>query len=264
VLGVVLVFRDVTERQNREIVLRHKQKLEAIGTLAGGVAHEINNPLSVIINFAELILEDSRPESEIWENASYILREGKRIAEIVRSLLAFARQEKERHSPSSPGDILHDTMSLTRKILEKDQISCEIEVEEDLPKIKCRNQQIMQVLMNLITNARDALNLRYPGYSQEKTMTIRVRNLSDGGKSWIRFTIRDSGPGIPPELRRRIFDPFFTTKAKGEGTGLGLAISYGIVAEHGGRLTVDSEIGEYTAFHVDLPVDNGWSLEKEE
>ncbi len=114
--------------------------------------------------------------------------------------------------------------------------------------------------MNLMTNARDALNERYPGYSPEKKLRIAAKVITKQGHRFIRTTVEDTGPGIPVEIRDRIFDPFFTTKPKETGTGLGLSISYGIVRDHGGELSVESQPGRYTRFHLDLPVDNGWKF----
>ena len=141
-----------------------------------------------------------------------------------------------------------------------DQIDLQVDIPEDLPKFKCRSQQIQQVLMNLMTNARDALNARYPDYSPQKQLRVSARLLEKDGRRYIRTTVEDFGTGIEPEIRDRIFDPFFTTKPKETGTGLGLSISYGIVRNHRGELILESEPGQYTRFHMDLPVDNGWTL----
>ena len=111
----------------------------------------------------------------------------------------------------------------------------------------------------MLTNAHDALNERYPGYNEDKRLRVSAQLLARDGGTWVRTTVEDHGPGIPEDLLERIFDPFFTTKPREEGTGLGLSVSFGIVREHRGSLTVESEPGEYTRFHMDLAVDNGWS-----
>jgi PAS domain S-box-containing protein len=258
ILGVVLVFRDVSEQRAREASLRQQQKLEAIGTLAGGVAHEINNPIGIIMNFAEIIIHDAAGHPQIQDHARTVFTEGERIAVIVRNLLQFSRHEKESYSPALINDIVGATLSLTNKVLAKDQITITTDIPPDLPKIKCRSQQLMQVLMNLITNARDALNARHPAHHDDKIIAVTVRLRELEGKRWIRTTVEDHGVGIAPEIGPRIFDPFFTTKPRDQGTGLGLSISHGIVRDHGGELTYESEPGSFTRFHIDLPVDNGW------
>ena len=258
--GVVLNARDITETRKLEEQLMQSQKIESIGTLAGGVAHEINNPINGIMNYAQLILDRLETDDPASGFAQEILRETRRIAKIVRNLLTFARHEKQSHSPAQLADIVSAVLSLIQTVMRHDQIALELTIPEDLPKIKCRSQQIQQVLMNLMTNARDALNERYPGYSPEKTLRIASEVIIKQGRRFIRTTVEDTGPGIPADIRDRIFDPFFTTKPKETGTGLGLSISYGIVKDHKGELSVESEPDHYTRFHMDLPVDNGWTL----
>ena len=270
IIGVLGIFDDITERRKTErqklsleTQLRQNQKLESIGTLAGGVAHEINNPINGIMNYAQLVLDKLGPDSPVAEYAGEIIHETERVAEIVRNLLSFARQEKQEHSPARLADIVAHTLSLIRSIIRKDQITVEVDVPGDLPKVKCRSQQIQQVLMNLMTNARDTLNERYPDFDEDKILRVTAREFEKEGRTWIRTTVEDHGAGIAPEVLARIFDPFFTTKPRDIGTGLGLSVSHGIVQDHHGELHVESEPGQYTRFHLDLPVDNGWELEEE-
>jgi PAS domain S-box-containing protein len=258
--GVVVNARDITETRKLEEQLIQTQRIESIGTLAGGVAHEINNPINGIMNYAQLILDRLGKENPAADLAREILHETERIARIVRNLLTFARNEKQSHSPAQLSDIVSSVLSLIQTVMRHDQIALEVSIPEGLPKIKCRSQQIQQVLMNLLTNARDSLNERYPGYSPEKRLQVVAEMISKQGRRFIRTTVEDNGVGVPTEIRDRIFDPFFTTKPKETGTGLGLSISYGIVRDHGGELTVESEPGGYARFHMDLPVDNGWKL----
>jgi signal transduction histidine kinase len=227
------------------------------------VAHEINNPINGIMNYAQLILDRVEKGGPGAEFAREILHETQRIAKIVRNLLTFARHDKQSHSPAQLSDIVSSVLSLIQTVMRHDQITLEIEVPEDLPSIECRSQQIQQVLMNLLTNARDALNQRSPGYSPEKKLRVGAELIVKQGRRFIRTTVEDSGTGIPKDILDRIFDPFFTTKPKETGTGLGLSISYGIVRDHGGELSVESEPGKFTRFHMDLPVDNGWTLAKQ-
>ena len=264
---VVLVATDVTqmvlaeqERANLEAQLRQQQKLESLGTLAGGVAHEINNPIMGVQNYAQLILDGIPADSDEAEYAREILHETERIATIVRNLLQFARHEKQSHSPAFMADIVSGTLSLVRTVLRHDQITLEVDVPADLPALKCRSQQIQQVVMNLLTNSRDALNERYQGHDENKRISLTCRSFEQDGQTWLRLTVADQGAGIPADIAARILDPFFTTKGVEKGTGLGLAVSHGIVVDHGGRLHFETELGQGTRFHVELPIDNGWEL----
>ncbi len=261
---ILALCRDVTEHHQQEARLRHQQKLESIGTLAGGIAHEINNPINIILNYAQLLFEAAPESSQTALDAKAIADESRRIAGIVKNLLSFSRQENERHSPASMDDIIHSTLSLTQKLLAKDQIKVELTVEENLPKLKCRSQQIMQVLMNLLTNARDALNQKFPQYDPEKRIVISCATVEHDDKRWIRTSIEDFGVGVPHSIRTRMFDPFFTTKPKDKGTGLGLSITHGIIEEHKGLLWFESELDRFTKFSFDLPLDNGWHIAAEE
>ena len=135
-----------------------------------------------------------------------------------------------------------------------------MDIGEELPYIKCRSQQIEQIIINLLTNARDALNERYPDYDEDKIIKISANPMKKNGEEWIRITVEDHGAGIPNDVAERIFDPFFTTKPRDTGTGLGLSISYGLIKEHKGELSVESEPGKYTRFHIDLMVNNGWEI----
>ena len=269
--SAIVFARDITDRlkfeksqQALEAQLRNQQKLEAIGTLAGGVAHEINNPLSGILNYAQLILDELPIDTSSAVYASEIIHETERISEIVKSLLQFSRQEKQSHSYASIYDIINHTILLIQTIIKKDQIELILDIEENLPDIKCRSQQIQQVLMNLLTNARDALNEKYPKFNENKIILLSCRQFTTDGRRWIRIFVEDRGNGIPVELREKIFEPFFSTKPKELGTGLGLSISFGIVKDHHGQIRIESEPGKYTGFIVDLPVDNGWNLEEKE
>lgn len=267
--NLVGTIRDITERKKAEkekakleAQLQQAQKMESIGTLAGGVAHEINNPINAIMNYAQLIKDRSDDDSSLAQFADEIIHETERTAKIVKNLLTFAREERASHSPARMIDIVNDTMSLIQTVFRQDQITLNVEVPEDLPKIKCRSQQIQQVVMNLMTNARDALNDKYAAYDENKLVKISSNLFEKDGRRWIRTTVEDHGVGIDPNISETMFDPFFTTKGRTVGTGLGLSISYGIVKDHHGELTFESEPGQYTRFHMDLPVDNGWDLEK--
>lgn len=265
--GAVVFVRDITESKRMELErkefeahLRQQQKLESIGTLASGVAHEINNPLNGVINYAQLILDSRSNLQQTAQYAAEIIGESERIAVIVKNLLQFSRQDKQAHSPAHFRDILEQTLSLVRTTLRRDQIALEVEVPSDLPTLKCRSQQIQQVLMNLLMNARDTLNQKYPGFHESKLIRINCHLFHRESRRWLRVFVEDRGTGIPLELQDKVFEPFFTTKPPGEGTGLGLAISYGLVKDHHGYLFFESEPGEYTRFVLELPFDNGWNV----
>lgn len=266
--GALIFARDITERKRLEAEkneveaqLRQQQKLEAIGTLAGGVAHEINNPVNGIMNYAQLILDMEKDKNGDTEKyAEEIIHETERVATIVKNLLQFSRQEKQSHSYANIYDIINQTISLINTVVKRDQISLKIDLEENLPDIKCRSQQIQQVLMNLLTNARDALNEKYPEFDQDKVIYLNCTQYRDQDRRWVRITVEDHGNGIPDGIQEKIFEPFFSTKPKEVGTGLGLSISFGIVKDHHGTIEIDSKEGSYTKFILELPVDNGWSL----
>jgi signal transduction histidine kinase len=263
---VLVQVEDITQRTQAEqerlmldARLRQRQKLEAIGTLASGVAHEINNPINGIMNYAQLIDDRLDPESSLRQFAQGIGEETERVATIVRNLLTFSRHDEESHSPACVADLVNDTLSLVHAVIRKDQISLDVDVPRDLPLINCRSQQIQQAIMNLLTNARDALNQRYPEHDPDKIMKLTVRPFEKLERRWIRITVEDHGAGIADEIRDRVFDPFFTTKGRAEGTGLGLSISRSIVQDHHGELYVESKPGQQTRFQLELPVDNGYS-----
>jgi len=262
IIGAIGVLQDITERKLAEeeklafeAQLRQNQKLESIGTLASGVAHEINNPLMGIINYAQLI-KDRISDDSLKEFSEGIIEEGDRIAKIVSNLLSFARQDKESHSPSHIKDIIDASLSLIGAVLRKDQITLIYDIPEELPNVRCRSQQIEQVIINILTNARDALNERYPGYDDDKIVKISVKYFKKDEEKYIRTTIEDHGIGMRQDVIDYIFDPFFTTKPMEKGTGLGLSVSYGIIKEHNGKFSVESKLGKYTRFQVDLPINN--------
>lgn len=257
-------FTDVTERlrlQNEkaqtEAHLRQAQKMESLGTLASGVAHEINNPIMGITGYADLI-SAAQDGAGVSGFAREIRREAKRIHRIVTNLLCFARTEKtENPRPTNLSEVIDATLSLMQVVMRHDRILLEVNIPDDLPPVLGFSPQLQQVVMNLLTNARDALNAKYPRFDENKRVKLTARPHDRDGRSWVRLTVTDHGTGIPEAVRERIYDPFFTTKAEGQGTGLGLSITYGIVNEHGGALEVESECGAWTRVHVDLPVAGG-------
>jgi signal transduction histidine kinase len=207
------------------------------------------------MNYAELIALSRAADDEIREFAGEIEHETKRVSTIVRNLLAFSRHEQtEALECSSAAAIVEGTVSLIHAVLRKDQIDLVIDIPPGLPLLCCRSQQIQQVVMNLVTNARDALNARFSGYHPDKRISIDARELDRSGTRWIALRVGDRGGGIPAPLVGRIFDPFFTTKGRDQGTGLGLSVSHGIVSEHGGVLQLDNRPGEGAWFSIELPI----------
>ena len=252
---LLAIATDVTERRGLEDRLRQQQRLESLGTLAAGVAHEINNPIQGIMNFAELLTENNDDADEVREFAGEIIHESKRVTSIVRNLLAFARHEsivETEDERIEVRELVESALSLIRAVLRRDGIPLELELPEDLPGLRCRPQQLHQILVNLIVNARDALD-EFGVQGERRMITIRATSMTRASEPWVRISVIDRGPGIPEAVCARIFEPFFTTKARDKGTGLGLAVSHGIAAEHGGELSVESEPGVGTSFHLDLP-----------
>ncbi|GEM_PF-1084070 len=263
---VISIATDVTqrramaiERANLEAQSRQQQRLESIGTLASGVAHEINNPVQGIMNYADLISSRPKDTRHVLEFADEIIVEAKRVATIVRNLLSFSRQEREvlELEAIEVSVLVESTLSLIRAVLRRDQIDIVVDVPPGQLKIRCRIQQIQQILLNLVTNARDALNERYPSFSEQKRIEIRAQSFArGGGVNWLRLSVQDGGNGVPAQIRAQIFDPFFTTKGRYDGTGLGLSVSHGIAAEHGGELRFETELGIGTVFHLELPAES--------
>jgi PAS domain S-box-containing protein len=259
-LGAVVSMRDITVARHSEQVraiiqeqMKQREKLASLGEMAAGVAHEINNPVTGIINYAQMLVEKGIGNEEDRELLQSIADEGNRIADIVRNLLTFARQEKQEHAPNRLDDILDASLHLLGKTLQNDGIALVREVPHDLPSVLCRGPQIQQVFMNLLTNARDALNEKFRGMHPDKTVRISASIVERDGHKMVRTEFYDNGCGIAPEALPRIFDPFFTTKGVRDGTGLGLSVTYGIVKDHQGEIFVDSVAGQHTRFAVELP-----------
>ena len=250
---IAALVTDVTERKQLEKRLRQTAKLEAIGALASGVAHEINNPVNVIMNYASLMQRAEIPRENIKTYAGEIVNESERVASIVRNLLAFSRQELDLLVPMEINELVEATIALTRKILLNDQISLQIVLEEDLPQVLCRPRQIEQALVNLVTNARQALGEKYKGFDDRKILNIRTVIVEEADATWVRTTVEDHGNGVSEEARKRLFDPFYSTRKGAGGSGLGLTVCQGIVEDHKGRMLFESKKGGPTRFHLDLP-----------
>ncbi len=243
--GAVIVIEDVTSRVALERQMRQAEKLSAMGTLSAGVAHEINNPLGVITSRVEVALMEAEGmdiPKQLIEDLKVIDKHAHRAARVTQGLLSFSRPAAGRLRPLDLNTVIEETLLLVEKQLEKERILLERRLTPDLPNVVGNAGQLEQVLLNLLTNAREAM-------TSGGRIRIESRPTQDG--AGVQLLIADTGEGIPDELVQRIFDPFFTTKES--GTGLGLSITYGIVKEHGGTLNVESEVGRGTMFTITLP-----------
>ena len=258
-IAVSIILGEAIERAEAEAKVFHSSKLASIGELAAGVGHEINNPINGIINCADLLIGHADQGSKTREYAELMRSEADRIALIVQNLLTFSRQDKDEYSLARLSDIVEGVMTLCRKKLVNSHIELSLNVPDDLPRLKCRSEQLQQVIMNLIINAMHSLDEEYPSIDSRKKLSIAARLVGEENKRRIRLTIADTGRGIKPADMERIFDPFFTTKGRDKGTGLGLSISDGIVKDHHGTITVESGPGKGAAFHVELPLDGSAS-----
>ncbi|MEJ2691115.1 MAG: HAMP domain-containing protein [Deltaproteobacteria bacterium] len=251
--GLVCVGQDITVHAET----MRAGHLASLGELAAGVAHEINNPLNSIINLAQLLVDEQQTSGNIvsGELLERIIKEGDRVSIIVRSLLSFARdeEEKERHLVALE-DIVRETLTLTEIQLKKDGVLLDLRVQENLPTIVGHFQQLQQVVLNILNNARYALNQKYAGLHPGKRLCLSVEQRTLKDRHWLAFECVDFGTGIPEEILAKVKNPFFSTKPAGSGTGLGLTISHGIVTDHGGKLRIESSDGEYTKVTLLLPV----------
>jgi C4-dicarboxylate-specific signal transduction histidine kinase len=237
--------RQLEEQQRTQAHLVHVEKLSAVGELASGVAHEINNPLTTILGQAHLLLDHPEVTPHIRSRLAIIADEASRAGRIVQNLLLFSRHYPPERRPCSVAEQVRRVLELKAYQLEQDQVEVLTEFEPCAPAFADENQ-IQQVILNLVQNAHQAMLQQ----GSERLLTVRVRPVA----AMLLLEILDTGPGIPPEALPRLFDPFFTTKAPGEGSGLGLSVSYGIVAEHQGKVRGENRLDRRGAiFTVELP-----------
>ncbi len=241
-IGRLIIFDDVTDRDELERRLVQADKLSSIGLLAAGVAHEVNTPLAVISTYAQMLAKQISGDDKQSKLLEKIARQTFRASEIVNSLLNFSRTTPVEFVEVDLNRVVQDTAGLIGHQLEKAGVRVELRLEPGLPPLKGNHGKLQQVFLNLFLNARDAM---------EGGGTLSVRTWTS--ESAICADVVDSGQGIPPEHLERIYDPFFTTKGAKKGTGLGLSVTYGIVREHGGRIEVDSRPGAGARFHLELP-----------
>ena len=245
--SAVVVVEDITEQQALEAQLIQSEKMAAVGTLVSGVAHELNNPLTSIAGLSEFLLEQSAPGAPGREHLRIINEQADRAGHIVRDLLTFARKGPAEREPVDLGDVVQRTLALLGYELRRRSVTAEIVVAPALPPVLGDRHQLQQVVLNLVTNAVQAVTDLPRG--RPRRVAIRLR-LEDGR---VVLRVADTGPGLTDEVRAQMFSPFFTTKAPGEGTGLGLFVSYGIAESHGGTLTAESRLGQGATFVLALP-----------
>ena len=261
-IGVLGIARDISELRNAENEklrlerqIKHHQKMESIGNLAGGIAHDFNNILSSILGFTELALDEVSKGSSLDDSLQEVYSAGKRAKDLVRQILAFARQSDEKKSPIQPSTITKEVLQLIRSA-----IPTTIEVRQNLKSdswIMGNPTQMHQVLMNLCTNSAHAME------DSGGVLDVNVNDVVIDKKEeligmrkghYVEIKLSDTGIGIPPEIIGSIFEPYFTTKGPGGGTGMGLAMVHGVVESYGGKIAVDSQVGKGTSFTIYLPV----------
>ena len=251
---ILLIARELTRDEIRKVDYIRNGKLAALGELAAGVAHEINNPITGIINFAQILLDHYNFDSAGIEMVQKIMDEGERIAAITKNLISFAREDISLREPVNPTEIVYSSLALVSHQLKKDGIKLMTHFPRENTLVVADFKKLQQVLLNIISNSRYALNSRYPGFDSKKILEISCcYNNDDDGHLVCRIIVKDYGTGLPQSILEHIFEPFFSTKPPGEGTGLGLSISYGIVKEHGGNLFVNSIMEKFTEVIIELP-----------
>jgi len=251
-LGLVIYIRDITERIKMQVQLLQTARLAALGEMAAGVAHELNTPLAVIIGDAQLLLRTTPQSDDKYKILEDIETCGQRCKRIVRGLLTFSRQEQYVFQPLNVNEVVKQALSLVAYHIEKSKIRIHLSLDEEIPSVEGNSQQLEQVIVNLLLNAKQA----FDEDEEELEQRITVKTGFDRERNQVFIKVADNGPGIPQEIITKIFDPFFTSKGerKGtKGTGLGLSVSLGIVQKHGGTIAVESEPGNGAEFTVYLP-----------
>lgn len=251
--GIVCIARDITERKRAE---EEKQRiaeqlnlagrLAAIGELAAGAAHELNNPLAAIQGFAQLLKSGNNLDETTKKDLETIYREAQRASRITGNLLSFARRHKPEKSLISINDAITKSLDLHSYRMKVNNIELLLELDPELPRTMADFYQMQQVFVNIVNNAEQAMTDAY----MKGKLCIETKKVGES----IQITFTDNGPGIPEENLKRIFDPFFTTKTVGKGTGLGLSICYGIIQQHNGHIYAKSKFGEGSTFVVEIPI----------
>ena len=244
---LMVVVRNIDDRKKMETQLIQSQKMESVGQLAAGVAHEINNPMGVILGFAQGLVKRVQPGDVFEMPLKSIEREAIRCKQLVQNLLTFSRSGKAEETPIDLKATIEIALSLVSVQAKMKNVELVKEYDETLPEIVANQGRIEQVIINLCNNAIDAME-------KGGRLTVRTKKINMDNKEWAQIEVRDTGPGIPEKIRSKIFEPFFTTKAPGKGTGLGLSLVYELVQKHGGKIDMESQMGQGTIFRVDLPI----------
>jgi len=245
IVSTVHVTRDITAQKQQNERLMMADRLASIGELAAGTAHELNNPLTSVLGFSQLVMEKDIPD-DIREDLKIIHNEAQRAADVTKNLLTFARKQAPMKQLNQINNIIEDVLKLRAYEHKVNSIEVQRQLAPDLPEIKVDYSQMQQVFLNIIINAE------YFMIEAHNRGTLTVTTKKRNGS--VRISIADDGPGIPPENLSRIFNPFFTTKEAGKGTGLGLSICHGIVTEHGGQIYARSQQGKGTTIFIELPI----------
>lgn len=241
---------------NHSLDPRRSEPCYSLDELASGVAHEINNPLNGIINYAQILVNQLPRETQGHDLANRIIREGERIAGIIQSLFTLSGAVHRHRETLSAVELLTDSLNLTRSQLKTDGIRLEVTTDNSIPNIYGNRQQLMQVFLNLISNARQALNEKFPSAHKCKLLRIAIDTNCRETTSYVRVEFHDQGSGIPRELMKRILIPFVTTRTAGSGAGLDLSSSLSILQQHNGSLNIQSVEGFSTTVTVELPMES--------
>ena len=242
--AIYFLVKDISQRKAMERQLLLADKMASIGQLAAGVAHEINNPLGMILGYTQLLIRGEEKGSQRHTDLRTIEKHARACKTIVGDLLSFSRSTETRKEPGHVNGAIEEVLKVLQHHFELDGIGIEISFDERVPPLVLDREKIKQVFMNLLMNARQAIG---------KKGAIALSTHYDAQQHQVQIRVSDNGCGIEPQFLTRIFDPFFTTKATGEGTGLGLSVSYGIIKDHGGDIVVSSDPGAGSTFTVILP-----------
>lgn len=252
--GIICLAQDVTDRKRLEKAVMQSEKMSAVGQLAAGVAHEINNPLGVIFGFAQGLIRRLQPGDPLEMPLKSIEQEAVRCKNLVQDLLTFSRATRADREPLELNRAVEAALSLVTARARMAQVEVRKELSADLPRILANLNQLQQLVINLANNAFDAMK-------DGGTLTVRTALIQEEARSWVSLIVADTGRGIAPDVLPRIFEPFFTTKPVGQGTGLGLSLAYEIVRKHSGTLEVKSQAGG-AEFCAKFPARTGRELEE--